>query len=556
MKVKRTITIMLSVLMMLIAACPARASPGNGNMEGGGSGMGEGFGESWWNPGNDGVRITVVDAYTGEVYASPQDFTNISPSSVYHFGKVSKISYRSGATLKLRTGSDYTYRRPSRAIPTIVNASGGSNITAIKQYFCSEYAVQMVADAVGMNYNTLISGSYKLLIEPIAYFTFRGASFCMTATEAALYDQLVDGKLWYDLNALTHKNLPLSIFLEYSDLGFPAWSGSHTSSVSNASIISSLGLGIVKFAEQKVEVDEPADYEYRVDTDVITSITLRSNSDLTPSNSASVTFYIGGRSYQVNNIVMPAGDSQVIWVKWHTPKTPQMVQIRAEVTKGSISQTYITAKVVDLSENAPPDPKATDTNRGFAVPVVPNKAQKTSASWGVWSCYWVPPTEPDEDDEDGEVIPGYWAYRYHWYSASLSASMTLSPDDAVPTARGKNMKSGYGVKISATGSVATSAPSSHYSKVQTAVSTFPEFRYQTYSRLLEKAGNSFVFAKNEYSTYNRRVHFTPIWYPDGRYTVFTQVMDAWTPVGMLSANVTDYVTVSGNLYDDWYSARE
>ena len=67
----------------------------------------------------------------------------------------------------------------------------------------------------------------------------------MTATEAALYDQKSGGALRKTMTSLTHKNLPLSMFLEFSDLGLPAWTGSTTSKQSNADIISSLGVGIV-----------------------------------------------------------------------------------------------------------------------------------------------------------------------------------------------------------------------------------------------------------------------------------------------------------------------
>lgn len=44
----------------------------------------------------------------------------------------------------------------------------------------------------------------------------------MTATEAALYDQMVSGDLYRRMNALTHQNLPLALFLEVPDLGYPA----------------------------------------------------------------------------------------------------------------------------------------------------------------------------------------------------------------------------------------------------------------------------------------------------------------------------------------------
>ena len=80
-------------------------------------------------------------------------------------------------------------------MPTIVSSKGQSNIEAIKRYFCSEYACQMVAQAAGVDYERMIAGEYKLLIEPIAYFTHNGQYYCMTATEAGLYDQMSGGNL-------------------------------------------------------------------------------------------------------------------------------------------------------------------------------------------------------------------------------------------------------------------------------------------------------------------------------------------------------------------------
>lgn len=52
----------------------------------------------------------------------------------------------------------------------------------------------MVAQAAGVDYERMIAGDYKLLIEPIAYFTHNGQYYCMTATEAALYDQNPAGR--------------------------------------------------------------------------------------------------------------------------------------------------------------------------------------------------------------------------------------------------------------------------------------------------------------------------------------------------------------------------
>ena len=337
-----------------------------------------------------------------------------------------------------------------------------------------------------------------------------------------------------------------------------------TARQNNSDIISTLGAGIVWFDEAPPEGDiEAPDVEYRVDTDVITAVTLRTDTDLTPDNPASVTFHILGTTYRVNDVVIPAGDSQVVWVKWHTPSTPQTVIITVSVSGAYTAQDTFVAEIVDLNEHIPPDPMATDTSPGYSIPALPNESQKLTANWGVWSCYWVPVWVWCDHGEDGGhwVDEGYWEYEYTGYSASISGVMSLMPDDIVPTASGKSMKSGYGVKQDVTATLSTDAPTSHITHPQTAFSVFPEFQYETYLRLLQRVSGGrsakFTFQPNEFSTYNRTVHFTPIWFPDAtNYTIFTQVWDTWTPDGMLSINLNDYVSIDGSLYDDWYTNRE
>lgn len=253
----------------------------------------------------------------------------------------------------------------------------------------------------------------------------------------------------------------------------------------------------------------------------------------------------------------------MIWVKWHTPSTPQTMTINVSVSGAYTAKDSFVAKIVDLNELIPPDPLATDTSPGYTVPALPSNPQKTTANWGVWSCYWVPVwVWCDHGDDGGHwVDEGYWEFEYTGYSASLSGSMTLMPDDIVPTAAGKKMKSGYGVKTNVSATLSTSAPSGHFTYTQTAFSVFPEFQYQEYLRLLERSAGGrnarFTFKPNEFSTYDRKVHFTPLWFPDHtQYTIYTQVWDTWTPDGMLSVNVSDAVSIDGSLYDDWYTNRE
>ena len=399
-------------------------------------------------------------------------------------------------------------------------------------------------------------------MEPIAYFKHNGVMYAMTAHEAALYDNQTGGALRRTMTSLTHKNLPLAMYLEYSDLGFAAYSGPTNKTCSNDTIIAYLGMGIVRFEEQPPEQPEPTDYdyEYRVDTDVITPVTLYAGSEINPDGPATVTFSINGSTYRMNNIVIPEGDSQLAWVKWHTPSEPQDITITVRTNRGTLSQTTIKAKVVDLSGNDPPDPKATDTAGSWRPSSAPSREEKSYAAWNVWWAQWHPywVWHSTGDDDGYWVDEGWYDFFRDNYSASMTATTRIEPDEKVPTAAGNTMKSGYGVSNTVTATVSTSASMSHYTYGQTAVSYFPEFNYTTYWRLLDRLSSGktarFQFAENIYSTYKQRVHFSPVWFPDGSYTVNTHVMDIWTPAGMLCANLTDSVTISGSLYDDWHIA--
>jgi hypothetical protein len=558
---KRNLSIFLMLALLLTFLSPLAAyAEGEGNIDHGGGGMGSGTSGNYWNPGDEGVRVTVVRARDRAVVTTPIDFTNKNPDNIQaHFGKVSKISYTKGFSLTPNPQA-YTYVNPAKAIPRIISSgSGNANIEVIKSYFTDELVIRYIADVTGFNYGTLISGDYKILLEPVAYMTFQGVRIAVTATEAALYDEQLGGGLRSKMASLSHQNLPLAMFLETPDLGYPAWSGSTTSKASNADIKSSLGLGIVRFSEAEPPQVSSYDYTYRVNTEVITSVTV-SGGQADPDNPVSVRFTIGGKTYTVNNIYYPDGDSQLVWVRWTTPSTPQTMTITVSVTgRGRASQGTITANIVDLSGNDPPNPVADDRNDSYSKPSVPSKPQVTSASWGVWRPWWQEYWVWHSTGEDSGYWcdHGWWEFDYDSYRADLSASMSIIPDAKAPTASGKTMKSGYGINQTVTANVSTNQ-SWAVTGAQTAITYFPEFQYKTYWRLLEPTSSGysakFEFAKNRYSTYNRRTHFIPIWMPDGSYTPYTYLIDCWTPQGMLSMNLTDSVNISGSLWDDWHIA--
>jgi hypothetical protein len=537
--------------------------------------MGDGTSTNSWTPGNEGVRVTVVRASDHAVVTTPIDLTNKKPNNINcHFEKISKMSYTSGKALVPHT-TKYTYTNPAQALPKIISTNGSNNIEAIKSYFTDEQVIRSIAGLTGMDFDVLIGGEYKLLLEPIAYYKFEGVMIATTATEAALYDEQVGGLLRKRMVSLSHKNLPLSMFLEVADLGYSAWSGSRSKAASNAEIKSSLGLGIVRFKDKPAEPPNVSvyDYEYRVNTEVITAITV-SGGQSDPDHPVSATFYVNGRSHRVSNIYYPDGDSQLAWIRWTTPSTPQHMTITVSVSGGgSSSKATINVNVVDLDKNPPPNPVADDRNDSFRKSAVPNKAQQTSTSWTMWRPWWQEHWVWHSDwnwysdgdggghwEDDGEwVDEGWWEFDIDRYQASLSASMAIKPDDKSPTSSSKAMKSGYGINETVSARVSTNQ-SSAVTGAQTAVTYFPEFGYQTYWRLLERMSSGysarFEFQKNSYSTYSRRTHFSPIWFPDGSYTTHTWLIDCWSPAGMLSLNLTDSVTIRDNLWADWHIAPQ
>lgn len=540
----------------------AAFAEGDPNIDNGGGGLKDGSSENFWIPGNDGVRVTVVDSETGAVKSASIDYTNTNASDIaLHFGKISKAEYVGGSALSATTSS-YTFINPTEPLPTIISDGSGASIEEIRSYFTDEQVVRRIAEHTGTKFDDLTNGDYKLMIEPIMYITFNGIRTAMTATEAALYNMQTGGEMINKMGPLSHKNLPLAMFLEKDALGYTAWTGSKNSYMTDSDIIQYLGVGIVSFKEPEVEVEvTSSDYEYRVDTDVYTSITV-TGGEHSPDNPVTVRFYIKNKVYTVGNIVYPKGASQLVWCKWHTPKTEQTVNIKVTVTGGaSASKTNITANIVDLNKNPPPDPTADDRNDSFRAAAVPNRAQKTSAAWSVWRARWIPDWVWHSNwhwvgsFEDGYWVDyGYWVDEGEWefytnsYSVSMNANMRITCDEKNPTTVGRTM-SGYGINEKVT---ASTSGNGEHTELQNAVTYFPEFYYQTYWRLLERTGGALEFRKNKYSTYNNRTHFTPLWFPDGNYKVYTWAIDCWTPAGMLSANLTDSLTIKGNVFDDWH----
>ncbi|MCC0666155.1 hypothetical protein [Clostridioides sp. ZZV15-6597] len=571
---------------------------GSGNLDGGGGSTGSGGDKkNYWTAGDEGVRITIVDDKTQKPVSTSIDFTNRSINVKVHFGKVSKISYREGKALNIDSGK-YNYINPKNKLPVIISSKtyGKSDIKKIKEYFCNDWTQRMIAKETNFDYEKMQNGEYKLLLEPVAYFTFNGNKMAMTATEAALYNKKLGGnKLRNKFASISHKNLPLAMFLEKDDLGFKAWKGisdtDKAKAKDDATIIKMLGIGIVYFNNEPTKDDEVTippvepstpeekpsidgkEYEYHTDTDVISSVKIK-GSNRSPDNPVTVKFKIKNQTYNMNNIYLPEeGGEQYAWVKWHTPKTPEKIIIEVS-SNATTDKAKIIANVVELEEKTPPDPTARDLatkdvidikTGKFEMPKLPKNEETKTLEWGKWDCNWKAVWVYYSDGDGGGewVDEGYWVWKWIPYSATINATMNTVPDRLCPTEiktkNGYEMKSGYGIETIVNSNVSYNAPEDSVTGGQNVIMKFPEFHYKKYNRILQRKmetdyKSSFIFKNNKYCPYKYPVHFTPLWYlNDLKYTTYATVTDSWTPAGKLSTNIfSDKITIKGNLYQDYH----
>ena len=290
---------------------------------------------------------------------------NIAETNIRNGGGNTKYEYNQvDGTLSLKNNYQKVQINTSitASLPQIIPWNEGDStarIDAIKDWFLDKQVESWILGLFGFTTEEMQTGGYMLAIEPIAYFRYEGYDYAMTATEAALFDQAAGGGLSSALGPLTRQNLPLATFLETDEFdgGMKAWDGTKNSYVKNSDIIKQLGIGFINYNPDKNPAPAPKTPEpevgdgmgtrtYPTSTYVVISVRL-CNVTPTGNNSspwasaprlaldspASVTFKINGTNYVVNNIYIPKGGEQLVFVKWKTPATPQNFNITVTSTR-------------------------------------------------------------------------------------------------------------------------------------------------------------------------------------------------------------------------------
>lgn len=388
----KKIVIWISALLVMAVLCRVSFMDGDSNMDGDGGDTGNAIHEgSYWLEGQDGVRITLVNAKTGKKVGRSVDFANNEYQVQVHFGYRSKLDYLKGKKLS----EDFTKYKSvgfgaGVQIPLVVRKSGGSNIAEVRQFFSGKGRQQMIASKCGGNYEAMKNGKYLVMIEPVAYVMFKGRMYALTATEASLFNQLTAGTLRWHLGSVTSLNLPLAMFLEKYDktLGIHPYIWDGRIRIADDVIFQKLGIGAIRFVGSQSGNDTPeggqgsqgsgennvifpstgSEYTYRANTRVITSVNVTSTEEMNKDNPCYVTFDIGGES-QTKEIYIPKDGSSLAWVEWKTPNTSGEVVISIS-SNCLLDRDYIIATIETLKENVPPDPQANDRNDHFKRAVV------------------------------------------------------------------------------------------------------------------------------------------------------------------------------------------
>ena len=288
--------------------------------------------------------------------------------------------------------------------------------------------------------------------------------------------------------------------------------------------------------------------------------------DFTPDNPLTVTMKAtrnGGAVFdtQTKSVICPKGDTNLVWFTVDIPETGYssagVTFTFTVTTPATITDTTSTNDVSSktVTTYVLPDRSTPDASFELDPPSdFTNSKYKTTnnkeLSWTVWE--W-----------NGGFVE-------KTYTAKLTVKAELTPDATAVWSKYNTAKklwttrSGYGLNTAVTVSL-TGVNSDMFAGNAKVNAYYPEFNYSTAAgksnMLLMGSENesgysaSFTFDSNTDTISGNKMHVTPVWFPDGEYSVKYVVYDIWTPAGMLTTTTYAIINIEGSMYDDYYTQR-
>jgi YD repeat-containing protein len=319
--------------------------------------------------------------------------------------------------------------------------------------------------------------------------------------------------------------------------------------------------------EISTDIVTPSD-NYRAGETVISAFMVNndSNYDVTPDKNVTATFtayyYNGAQKIVVatdtwNNVVIPSRKTNLVYFKWTVPTEIAGKNVLCECVVNTNNAVHeqnksdntatIQALVVASTESQTPDTRFENKAPASYQNTSPPASSTEKATWTLWAY------------ENNQFV-------LKSYGVQIStAAPVIAPSAECKTAvyaNGKwTIRSGYGFTMSYSPTITTisgynNPGSSAYTSIQSVYATFPEFNYATTNgnyRTLQYVDGKWQFIQNTNAADNERIHFIPVWFTDGNYTVSVTATRVWTPVGMIEATRTaNAFTIDGSIYDDYF----
>lgn len=298
---------------------------------------------------------------------------------------------------------------------------------------------------------------------------------------------------------------------------------------------------------------------YRENTNVITSFWVNNNYSDDYSNVNSdikVRFkvYNGSQiitTYTRSYVVVPGNEYNLVHFKWKVPTglNSAKVKIVGEIIDGGVaynpnSAYYTTTPYV--TSTTPDTQFEKKAPSGFTIKSPPATTNQT-AEWWQWTC--------DSNGKFSKVTYGLGI------SSAGASVIPATGSTAKREGTTWSMKSGYGLSLDLNCgarfiSGKAYATADAFTFPQYAVARLPEYEYSLSvgkCKTLALSANKWYFPQNGS---HGKVHFTPLWYPNGNYTISITQSDMWTPAGMITKTTnTNTIKINDSAYDDWYVGR-
>jgi hypothetical protein len=309
--------------------------------------------------------------------------------------------------------------------------------------------------------------------------------------------------------------------------------------------------------------------EYREGTEVISAFKIKNVgvSNILPINNLKISLAISYPSGSVSipqktAVVIPANGDNLVYFRWTVPSgtVGKVFTLTATINPdNAIAENNVTDNMVTIAKtiiatntSSPPNTRFEKfAPTDFLKMNPPNLTGITSSFWSEWVY------------EGGVLVK-------KTYGLSLNTgTLSIIPDINSPSRKYTGgywyMGSGYGYMASwivstSTISGTTTPSNTSYTDTQVASVLLPEYKYSPvvskYRSLSRVGTNSFQLPANPYAANNARLHFIPLWFPDGNYIAQGFASDLWTPAGMMSGYMnSNTIIISQSAYDDWYVGR-